>query len=70
MARMLFYRKLVFGLESPKISFLDRLEGLGLYTFKRHMVAACHIIVTDLCPRLRARLTCNTSIVHESQGRE
>ena len=31
------------------------------------MVPVCRIILTDLCPRLRARLTCNTSTVHESQ---
>ena len=28
---MLIYRKLVFWLESPKMSFLDWLEGLGSY---------------------------------------
>ena len=34
------------------------------------MFASCRTIVTDLWPRLRAKLTFYTTIVHESQGRE
>ena len=41
-----------------------------LYTFKRQIDAACITIVTDLCPRLRAKLSFCITTVHESRRHE